>query len=148
MLGSLARKLRALGFDTVYFKDGEDTELINLCKDERRTLLTSDKALCSRAAAGGVRAILVMGASDPERISLIGKAFRAGGIPLTPGEPRCSVCNGVLEKVRANQGTVGAPPSVIANHRDFFRCGSCGKLYWKGSHWKKLRSLRARMIPR
>ncbi len=42
MLGSLARKLRIFGFDTLYFKDGGDSELLKLAKSEGRILLTSD----------------------------------------------------------------------------------------------------------
>jgi len=45
MLGSLARKLRIYGFDTVYDKDSEDSSMLIAAKTESRTLVTCDKEL-------------------------------------------------------------------------------------------------------
>ena len=145
MLGSLSRKLRAMGFDTFYFRDGEDSELVALCRTEGRALLTADRALVGWASARGVTAILVVGETDGQRISSIAKSAAAMALPLEVGDPLCSLCNGELVRVPKESASLKVPEAVRARHRDYFQCSACGHLYWKGSHWKKLRSLRSRL---
>ena len=145
MLGSLARKLRAMGFDVFYFKEGEDRALISLCLDQGRTLLTSDRALFSIASRRKVNAILVQGRTDSERISSMARSAESDRSPLVPGLSRCSLCNGRLEKVPRPLAGGLPPPGVLVRHRDFFRCVACGRIYWKGSHWKKLMSMKRRL---
>ena len=145
MLGSLSRKLRAIGFDTVYFKGGEDSELVALCQREGRALLTSDRALVGWASARRVAAILVVGETDAQRITSIAKSAAAVGLPLERGDPLCSLCNGDLVRVPRESVSTKIPEAVKARHREYFQCSACGHLYWKGTHWKKLRSLRSRL---
>src|SRR5438477_2617584 len=68
MLGSMARKLRIFGFDTLYFKDGSDSDLEAIARKEGRVILTSDKSLAVHSLRRGVRAILVEGSSDKARL--------------------------------------------------------------------------------
>jgi len=142
MLGSLARKLRIFGFDTLYFKEGSDTALEALAKRERRVVLTSDKELFRRARSRQVRVILVEGKTDGAR--LLSVARQAG---LQPGSlrgmtSRCAICNGELEAIgRKDAAASEIPPKVLSRHRLFFRCTSCSRLYWRGKHWERLRRL-------
>jgi len=145
MLGSLARKLRALGFDTSYYKSGDDSGIIGLAADEGRVILTSDRSLVSRASTRNVKAILLAGKSDGERVSIMARATSSMGIPLVGGAPLCSLCGGALEPLKKADVSGHVPASVEARHRLFFRCRSCGQYYWRGSHWKKLRSLARRL---
>ena len=59
MLGSLARKLRIFGFDTLYFKEGDDTALERLARKEGRIIITSDRLLSRDAERLGLRSVLV-----------------------------------------------------------------------------------------
>jgi uncharacterized protein with PIN domain len=145
MLGSLTRKLRALGFDATYYREGDDCGLVEAAAREGRLILTSDRGVAALGAARGVRAFLLGGRSDGERVSALAKAFEASGTPLVRGAPLCSLCGGELEGVRRAEVAGRVPPSVAARHRLFYRCASCGQLYWRGSHWKKLRSLARRL---
>lgn len=145
MLGSLARKLRALGFDAAYYKSGNDAALLAAAAREGRVVLTADRDLATRAASKGVRAVLLTQKSDGARISAMSRACRDAGFAIVRGEPLCSVCGGDLEALRRSAVAGMVPPSVERRHRLFFRCLSCGKLYWRGSHWKKLRSLARRL---
>ncbi|KPK34127.1 MAG: hypothetical protein AMK70_08500, partial [Nitrospira bacterium SG8_35_1] len=45
MLGRLARWLRLLGYDTLYFTDIEDSLLLRIARDEHRVLLTRDTGI-------------------------------------------------------------------------------------------------------
>lgn len=145
MLGSLARKLRALGFDTSYYKSGGDAGLLAAAKGEGRVVLTSDRSLAAWAPSKQVGVILLTEKSDGARVSAVARACKERGIELVRGAPLCSVCGGELEELRRADVSGEVPPSVERRHRLFFRCGGCGKLYWRGSHWKKLRSLARRL---
>jgi len=47
MLGSLAKWLRLLSFDTLYFRKIDDNELIKIARYEQRLIITKDSALAS-----------------------------------------------------------------------------------------------------
>lgn len=145
MLGSLARKLRALGFDTSYYRSGDDSGVIRLALREERVILTSDRSLASRASTRGLSVVLVTGRNDGARVSVLAQTAKALGLRLLRGEPLCSLCGGELETLTRAQAAGHVPPSVEGRHRLFFRCNSCGQFYWRGSHWKKLRSLARRL---
>ncbi|HEV2138764.1 MAG TPA: Mut7-C RNAse domain-containing protein [Nitrososphaerales archaeon] len=145
MLGSLCRKLRALGFDTAYYKAGKDSGIITLALAQNRVILTSDRSLAATAPSKGIVAILVEGKNDGERISAISRAAAAAGTRLVRGDPLCSICGGNLFTLQRVDVLGEVPSSVILRHRLFYRCASCGKYYWRGSHWKKLRSLSRRL---
>ncbi len=141
MLGSLARKLRALGFDTAYYRSGDDGGLIALAMLEKRVILTADRSLEARARAKGVNAVLLTGETDRARMRTLHREAKPLGIHFLRGEPRCSVCGGQLEVVTKASVLGEVPAAVQRRHRLFFRCVSCGHLYWRGTHWRKLMSL-------
>jgi uncharacterized protein len=139
MLGSLARKLRIFGFDTAYFKEGDDSALVKLARRESRVILTSDKALFGGASRLGIPTLLVVGRSDGTRLAAVARAFR---LDLKHRESRCAKCNGVLTKVGKQEAKDAAVPArVVARHRIFYRCTSCSSVYWRGGHWVRLRRL-------
>jgi uncharacterized protein with PIN domain len=143
MLGSTARKLRILGFDALYFKDGGDADLEAKGRTERRIILTSDKSLFAHSLRVGNRAILVGGSSDRARLlSILGQAGPEMASRRGRLDSRCAVCNGELEVLkRKDAAKEKVPPKVLARHRLFFRCTSCSKLYWRGGHWERIRRL-------
>jgi|SRR5208283_2379097 len=141
MLGSLARKLRVFGFDTVYFRDGPDSELERVARVERRILLTSDRGLFADAEARGLTAFLVQGRSERARLQSMVERARGVSVRLTPGETRCALCNGELVPVRKSDVAGRVPEAVRRRHRAFYACEGCDKVYWKGRHWSRLRRL-------
>jgi uncharacterized protein len=145
MLGSLSRKLRALGFDTAYYRSGEDTGLLDLCESEDRVLLTSDRPLALRATGRGLKAVLVEKGTDADRLSELRTKCEAAGIRLERSGPLCSQCGGTLSRLRREQAFGKVPPGVLSRHRAFYFCWNCGRYYWKGTHWKKLRLLGRRL---
>jgi uncharacterized protein len=145
MLGSLARKMRALGLDTSYYRTGGDSGLIQAATSEGRMVLTSDRGLAERCRARGMPVAFLSQKTDAARLSSIASQCMDMGIPLVRGAPLCSICGGSLDTLRRAQASGAVPPSVLKSHRLFYRCASCGQLYWRGSHWKKLRSLARRL---
>ena len=145
MLGSLARKLRAFGFDTSYFREGNDADLLALARSEERVLLTSDRSLAELARARAVPVLTITGSKEGARILSLRRAAIAGGVGLQRGPPMCSVCNGSLVALGRAEAAGHVPLSVTKRHRLFFRCEVCGRYYWRGAHWKKLRWLERRL---
>ena len=144
MLGSLARKLRIFGFDTLYFGEGGDPELEALAKKERRVILTSDKRLFARSERNGLRAILVEGTTDRAKLrSVARQSGSAMTLRLGKGRAsRCAVCNGELVVIgRRDAAATDIPSKVMARHRLFYACRSCSRFYWRGKHWERLRRL-------
>jgi len=119
--------------------------MIELASDSGRIVLTSDRSLASRANAKGVMAILVSGKTDGARIEAAARGAAHMKTPLVRGDPLCSICNGELRKVPKEEIVGQVPPSVSRRHRLFFRCATCGHVYWRGSHWKKLIALARRL---
>ena len=145
MLGSLARKLRALGFDSSYYREGEDSGIIAIARREGRWILTSDRSLASVASSDGVRAVLLEGKSDGARLREIADASSRWELPLVRGDSLCSKCGSGLQAVSRKDILGIVPLSVQVHHRNFYKCVGCGQVYWHGSHWKKLRSLARRL---
>lgn len=144
MLGSLARKLRALGFEAGYYRSGDDSDLVKGALAEGAVVLTCDRALFSFARSKGADVVLVTGSGDAERLRSVWSSAEESGLRLKRGDPLCSLCGGVLEARKPGEVSGDVPPSVVRRHREFSRCRECGQVYWKGSHWKKLRSLSRR----
>lgn len=132
MLGRLARWLRLLGLDVAYVKGVDDDVLVEAAQREGRVLVTRDEALAARVpgsilvrsldAAVQLREVLaVLGPPDP--------ALRMS---------RCSLCNAVLEALPRAQAEGRVPPSVWAAHEAYWRCPSCDRVYWRGTHTARI----------
>ena len=132
MLGSLAKWLRLLGYDTAYPEPMGDIELGARAQHEGRILLTRDREL-ARRVLGGYR---VESDDLEEQLLDVARRFR---LDLEGSTTRCSVCNGELESV-GKAGVKGrVPDGVYGRQEEFWRCASCGRLYWHGSHWDNVR---------
>jgi len=141
MLGSLARKLRIFGFDTVYFREGPDSELLKLAKAEGRVVLTSDRALAAGAIRRDVTALLIEGRSERARLASLEEGARRASLVLAAGASRCALCNTALVPLARLNVEGDLPTTVTRRHRIYHRCNECDKLYWKGGHWRKLKRL-------
>lgn len=137
MHGKLARKMRLYGFDTVYDVGFDDDKVIEIAKSEGRTIITSDEALVERAKAEKLPVIDVPLDDDLPRMIKIFSVLEI--VPkIDPKRSRCPSCNGTL-KVVEKKDVTGVPEKVLRRKRVFYRCEGCGKVYWYGSHWKKIR---------
>ena len=128
MLGRLARWLRALGYDTLYFRDAPDRRLLAVALSEGRRLLTRDVALARRARDAG---LLVRTERLDAQIEEVARACGlAGRRPLS----RCLECNGLLAATAPEAVRGRVPPYTFATQREFWTCAGCGRVYWAGTH--------------
>ena len=51
---------------------------------------------------------------------------------------RCMECNGKLESARRSDVAHSIPLQVFLVYRSFKRCKNCRRVYWRGSHLKRL----------
>lgn len=135
MLGSLTSWLRICGFDTAYHKDMNDDFLITEAKKGNRILLTKDKQLLERSKKFGVKAYYVLGDNIIMQLSFLCVNL---GITLTPSSSRCSKCNAEIILKDKNNFKNRVSENTYRNYDEFWVCNSCDKIYWKGSHWKKI----------
>jgi uncharacterized protein with PIN domain len=128
MLGSLARWLRMLGYDSHYDKILSDNEIIQFARKEGRRILTRDRELAERG--GG---FYISSTELEEQLLAVAKEF---SLSYRLDRMRCSVCNGTLQKIDASSIKDKVPQRSFENAKEFWRCDSCRKIYWDGTHWK------------
>ncbi len=131
MLGSLAKWLRLLGYDTIYPGPLEDKEMAAKAYDESRVLLTRDKDLASRVQ----KAVFV--ASDDLDVQL---RTVAENLHLDMSQPLslCSVCNVPIVEIERERVRDSVPPKVFELQKEFWKCPSCSRIYWRGTHWEDM----------
>jgi len=133
-LGTLARRMRLLGLDASYSNSFSDEHIIQAAGKEQRAILTRDLGILKNSR---VQVGYWLRADDPDtQIHEILKEFGVAGYmePLS----RCLACNGRLHPV-AKEAVIGSLPERVARRfEEFYQCDACGKVYWKGSHYKKL----------
>jgi uncharacterized protein with PIN domain len=135
MLGRLAKWLRLLGLDVLYYPAIDDRQVIKISREQERTILTRDTRMLQRKAIKG--AVFIR--SD----HIVDQLLEMKDILDFPGPDlaeRCAVCNKILRAV-ADRDEIKdlVPDYVYHNFNSFMRCSCCGKIYWEGSHYKNIR---------
>jgi len=130
MLGRLAKWLRFIGYNTLYFNEVADEEFI-LLANEGRILLSRNTRLAGRVSPDHY---LFVKHNDP-KAQLKHVIWE---LDLKPDPEnfftRCSLCNGTLEYLNRNAVYGKVPDYVWTVNNIFSRCKECGKIYWPGTH--------------
>jgi uncharacterized protein with PIN domain len=142
MLGRLARWLRILGFDTLYFREIDDEQLFKLHAETGRVLLTRDTRMVRRRGIGVH--VLVKSDGWEDQLREVAKSL---SLVLTPERllTRCLLCNRLLEKLSPDEAYGRIPDHVARSTSDFRGCESCGKVYWAGTHRRHITEVVARL---
>ncbi|MBN1135520.1 MAG: Mut7-C RNAse domain-containing protein [Anaerolineae bacterium] len=132
MLGTLAKWLRILGYDTLFDASLNDHQLARLARAENRILLTRDQELARRR---GLRVLLVSGEHLDDQVRQV-----LADLSLAPNRAfsRCPVCNEPLEAIDRETAQARVPAYVIQTHDSFSRCPACQRVYWRGTHWRQM----------
>jgi hypothetical protein len=136
-LGRLARHLRLLGIAADHQAEADDAGLAAAAAAGDRILLTRDLDLLKRTI---VRRGYRVRATDPfDQAAEVVRRFDLAGrlAPFT----RCLPCGACLEEATAQEAAGRVPPGVASRHADYRRCPACGRLYWAGSHYRRLAAL-------
>lgn len=135
-LGKLARNLRLLGFDTIYRNDYSDQEIAALAARENRLVLTRDVGLLKQK-------IITWGywlrSQQPQiQITEVLRYFQLQQqlAPFT----RCLECNAGIVAVAKETVWEQLPPNTRRYFQEFYQCTHCKRVYWKGSHFERMRA--------
>ncbi len=132
MLGRLARWLRILGYDIIYFHKAPDDFLIYVVLESGRVLVTRDRKLAADPILAPHKSFLVQDTRLPRQLKEFLSRFPARG------GPRCADCNGLLGEVEREDVRDMVPDYVYFTSPRFWRCPSCGKVLWEGTHKRNM----------
>jgi uncharacterized protein with PIN domain len=141
-LGGLARMLRMLGFDTLYDNAFQDPALVAIASKERRVVLTRDRELlkCRDVLRGCFVHALKPEAQLREVAQRYGIASRMQPFAL------CLHCNLPLQEADSQAVIDRVPERIRQHYAKFMHCPGCGRIYWEGSHWDRMRSVLAEVL--
>jgi len=134
-LGKLAKWLRILGYDTVYWRADDQAGIRRRAQDEGRTLITKDTKLFK--ATGSVEALLIHEDNPFRQLKEVVRRFH---IVVDQGMlfSRCLACNALLERIDPDEAKGAVPDHIYHTHQEFSRCPSCRKVYWAGTHYGQM----------
>ena len=131
MLGRLAKWLRILGYDTAYYSDINDEELVFRALQEGRVILTRDTHLIKRKLAR--RCLLIESDQVLEQLKQVIDEFKLKP-PSRAMLRRCLLCNTPLKTLSKGKVKGKVPPYVYKTQRSFAYCSRCDRIYWRGTH--------------
>lgn len=133
-LGGLARRLRLIGFDTVFAGSAADAQLAAQADAEDRIVLSRDRELLKHRLVRVGRYVRAM--RTDAQLAEVARRFDLK--PLMRPFTRCLECNALLVTVAREDVADRLPPRVAQQQHAFSRCSGCGRIYWPGSHWRRL----------
>ena len=138
-VGKLAKWLRISGFDTLFMKDIDDNRLIRVALDQNRVLLTKDTHILKRRVVTGGRLKVVLIEHDgvKAQLSQVLSTLNLAG-QLNPFSI-CIECNKPLVHRDKEDVEQLVPPYVFETQNQFMQCPGCLRIYWKGTHWERMR---------
>ena len=135
-LGKLARRLRLLGFDALYENHWADREIVRLASADHRAILTRDRGLLMTGSV--THGYWVRSTVPDEQTREVLRRFdlRDQVRPFT----RCMACNSPVEPVAKEEIIERLAPKTKLYYDEFQRCIGCGRIYWKGSHFRRIQA--------
>lgn len=132
MLAGLARWLRAAGHDAALVPPrARDPDLIEQARREHRLLLTRDRSLPPLAPGQ----VLLLPESLDAQAAALSRLLALDW--LAAPFSRCLVDNTPLVAAPA-QALAALPPQTRSLPGPFRLCPACGRLYWPGSHVRRM----------
>jgi uncharacterized protein with PIN domain len=137
-VGKLARWLRMLGYDSVFFNGEDDSQMVRQALAESRILLTRDTGIMKRRAvnSGRLKAILFRSEEPEQQIQQLASALdiESHSHPFTI----CLECNRPLVDRKPAEVKDKVPPYVYITQTQYMECPLCRRIYWRGTHWKAM----------
>ncbi|OGO07579.1 MAG: hypothetical protein A2Y92_00880 [Chloroflexi bacterium RBG_13_57_8] len=146
-VGKLARWLRMMGYDSVFFHGDDDSSMVKQALSEGRIVLTRDTGVMRRRAvsSGRVKAILIESEEPEQQMLQLGRVLDLKGLsrPFT----LCLECNVPLESRGREEVAGRVPPYVYRTQTQYMECPGCLRIYWRGTHWKAMINRLEKLAP-
>jgi uncharacterized protein with PIN domain len=136
--------LRMVALDTAYRTDYPDEELARISADEKRVLLTRDRGLLKRSVI--IRGYFVPSTNPREQLLEVLQRFDLFD-SISPFE-RCMHCNSRLRSVPKETIAERLLPQTSQQHKEFRVCPECDRIYWKGSHYRRMQEFIEAVVAR
>ena len=134
-LGDIVKCMRVLGLDVYYDPSLFARDLIEISKKENRIILTkSRKLLKFKDVSHG---IFIHPGTTQEQVKRIIECLDIGD-NVKPFS-RCLCCNSLLDHVPKEEILDRIPLKTRTFCNEYTRCESCDKIYWKGTHFIRMK---------
>jgi uncharacterized protein with PIN domain len=135
MLGKLAKNLRMLGYDTIYYRGEDAYQLIRMARQEGRVILTRNTKLLPKRPEDRILRVM----EDKPSLQLK-DLIQKGYISLDDENlfSRCLLCNTLLNEIPREESEGKVPDFIFYQQKEFFRCPQCLRIYWQGSHQENM----------
>lgn len=129
MLGALAKWLRILGFDAAFPRTAPSAG---------RTFVTMKRMPAS---------LNIVRITTAGRTEQLAQFLQLTGLRPDPDLflSRCLICNVTVKEVPEDQVRGRVPERIFDVFSDFSECPSCGRVFWEGSHGKRIGKTLERM---
>ncbi len=138
-VGKLAKWLRMMGYDTLFFNGSNDSRMIAIALAEGRVVLTKDTQIMKRGVITKGRLKAILPQSDEPELQMrqvidslnLDCQFKPFSI--------CLECNQPLEEKSKERVEGLVPPYVFQTQNQYMQCPGCHRIYWRGTHWQRMR---------
>lgn len=134
MLGKLAKWLKILGFDALYFSKIEDDELLDIAQKQGRILLTRDTGLIEKAK--NVETLFLESEEWRDQVRQVLEVFDLW--EQANPHTRCIECNVRLKSLAKKNAKNLVTPFVYKHADSFALCPDCGRVFWRGTHFRDM----------
>ncbi len=144
MLGKLAKWLRLLGYDTIYTDIKDYNKLQGFLQKDYIFLTRQHKWIHYRVLKD--QAIYLVQANEPRaQLAEVMKKFKLEFSPQSFCS-RCIVCNVVLVERQKEEIETYLPEYIRHTFSHFKVCPCCKRVYWSGSHQKRMQEFLKKII--
>ncbi len=135
-LHPLCKTLRMLGFDALSRGDLSPREAMRRAVEEKRVWIREN--LETVGEQYGVRYFILQSRNLRDQLAEIETAYRLSEFqnPFS----RCLKCNESIVPVDAAEAADRVPEKIRASFTEYYTCPTCGRVYWHGSHLKKMKT--------
>ncbi|MFB0556562.1 MAG: Mut7-C RNAse domain-containing protein [Dehalococcoidia bacterium] len=136
--GKLARWLRMIGYDTLLFKEKNDSKMIEISLKKGRVILTKDTQIMKRRLVtdGKLKAIFIKHDDPKAQLQQIVKTLNLN-YHFRPFS-LCLDCNQTLIPRSKDEVQSLVPSYVFKTQKQYMECPSCHRIYWQGTHWQAM----------
>jgi len=145
MLDKLAKWLKILGFDVLFFSKAADKDLVDLSRREDRVLLTRDTGLIERTAKRPNRLFV---RSDDWEDQVVQVLDDLGLWDDVRPNTRCIECNLPLKALARERARNLVTPFVLEHASSFAICPGCDRVFWQGTHYGDMERKIERLLER
>ncbi len=137
-VGKLAKWLRLMGYDTLFFDGSDDSRMIATALAEGRVILTRDTQIVRRRVVtdGQLKAILIKGDEPEQQMHQVINSLNLD-CQIRPFAI-CLECNQPLLERSKQQVKDLVPPYVFQAQSQYMECPACHRIYWRGTHWQAM----------